>query len=399
MGKKRQGKYMKKGKNGNGIHWVELGNPVHNHHLLRRKTSGIFYIRYRENGKLILKSLETNRISVARIDRDRLLKGRDLRHRHLKSSNGNGVSPDATFYDILELYRLKMEANPKTKPSTKASYRNSIDSVLLKTWPELKVLKINKIAEEDCYRWAMKLMRDGTGFVIPNTDKTVRGNSPTTFNTALGILKGTFKIAMKKGLILENPAEEIKRLPEREKQLILPNKAQFADFVDAIYRSGAPQARDCGDMVRFLAYTGGRLGESCNVRWRDIDLERQTITFRDTKNSKSRTNPLIPDAFEFFQEMRRRQSRALPEDFILQVNECMKSMERAAGIIGIKRLTHHDLRHLFATYCIYAGVDVPTVADWLGHQDGGAIALRTYRHIIQENAHLAAKKVSFKSTS
>jgi len=37
------------------------------------------------------------------------------------------------------------------------------------------------------------------------------------------------------------------------------------------------------------------------------------------------------------------------------------------------RITHHDLRHLFATTCIEAGVDIPTVSRWLGHQDGGAL--------------------------
>jgi site-specific recombinase XerD len=30
------------------------------------------------------------------------------------------------------------------------------------------------------------------------------------------------------------------------------------------------------------------------------------------------------------------------------------------------RITHHDLRHLFAMRCIESGVDVPTVSRWLG---------------------------------
>lgn len=35
-------------------------------------------------------------------------------------------------------------------------------------------------------------------------------------------------------------------------------------------------------------------------------------------------------------------------------------------------------RHLFATRCIESGVDIPTVRRWLGHEDGGALAMRTY---------------------
>ena len=56
---------------------------------------------------------------------------------------------------------------------------------------------------------------------------------------------------------------------------------------------------------------------------------------------------------------------------VFLVRECQKSMDRAAARkVGMERITHHDLRHLFATICIESGVDVPTVSRWLGHKDG-----------------------------
>jgi len=55
----------------------------------------------------------------------------------------------------------------------------------------------------------------------------------------------------------------------------------------------------------------------------------------------------------------------------------------------VKRITHHDLRHLFATRCIEAGVDIPTVSRWLGHQDGGALCMKTYGHPLSINSHVA----------
>jgi integrase len=48
-------------------------------------------------------------------------------------------------------------------------------------------------------------------------------------------------------------------------------------------------------------------------------------------------------------------------------------MTHAAEKIGMKRVTHHDLRHLFATIWAESGVDIPTVSRWLGHKDGGAL--------------------------
>jgi integrase len=47
-----------------------------------------------------------------------------------------------------------------------------------------------------------------------------------------------------------------------------------------------------------------------------------------------------------------------------QVRECQKAMDCAAKIVGMARVTHHDLRHLFATRYIESGVDVPTASRW-----------------------------------
>src|SRR5258707_7753082 len=62
---------------------------------------------------------------------------------------------------------------------------------------------------------------------------------------------------------------------------------------------------------------------------------------------------------------------------------------------GWAHITHHDLRHLFATRCIESGVDIPTVSRWLGHKDGGALAMKTYGHLRDEHSVSTAKKVTF----
>jgi site-specific recombinase XerD len=53
------------------------------------------------------------------------------------------------------------------------------------------------------------------------------------------------------------------------------------------------------------------------------------------------------------------------------------------------------LRHLFATRCIESGVDIPTMARWLGYKDGGALLMKTYIHLLQEHSQRMAAKVSF----
>jgi len=61
----------------------------------------------------------------------------------------------------------------------------------------------------------------------------------------------------------------------------------------------------------------------------------------------------------------------------------------------IQRITHHDLRHLFATRCIESGVDTPTVSRWLGHSDSGALAMKTYDHLCCEHSAAMARRVTF----
>jgi integrase len=87
-----------------------------------------------------------------------------------------------------------------------------------------------------------------------------------------------------------------------------------------------------------------------------------------------------------------------PTAGVLPLHECQVTMDRAAKEVGMKRITHHDLRHLFATRCIESAVDIPTVSRWLGHKDGGALAMRVYGHLRDQHSTDMATKVRFAST-
>jgi hypothetical protein len=40
-------------------------------------------------------------------------------------------------------------------------------------------------------------------------------------------------------------------------------------------------------------------------------------------------------------------------------------------------------------------VDIPTVSRWLGHKDGGALAMKTYGHLRGEHSIAQAQRVTF----
>lgn len=69
-------------------------------------------------------------------------------------------------------------------------------------------------------------------------------------------------------------------------------------------------------------------------------------------------------------------------------------LAKACGRAGVRRLTHHDFRHLFITRCIESGVDVPTVARWVGHRDGGALLAKRYFHLLDVHSQTMAARVN-----
>jgi integrase len=175
-------------------------------------------------------------------------------------------------------------------------------------------------------------------------------------------------------------------LPEDfRKALKLPE--QFQKFVQEVENSGSGFSIPCANLIRFLAFGGFRITEARHVTWADCDFKRSIIAVRGepdtgTKGTgDARVVPMIPDMKNLLERLRAENPRVKSNEPVMRVHECQKAMDRAAKVIGMSRITHHDLRHLFATRCIESGVDIPTVSRWLGHKDGGALAMKVYGHL------------------
>jgi integrase len=135
------------------------------------------------------------------------------------------------------------------------------------------------------------------------------------------------------------------------------------------------------------------------VTWEDVDWQRQEIIVRGdpetgTKNSEIRRVPILPDMEALLLRLKNK-PRCATTGRIIEVGRCNEALMRACKEVGIPKITHHDLRHLFATRCIESGVDIPTVSRWLGHKDGGALAMKTYGHLRNEHSQAMAQKVKF----
>ena len=214
------------------------------------------------------------------------------------------------------------------------------------------------------------------------------------FNNTIATLKqvidaGIAEYERQGGMGLKNQAQQLLRVRIKQKELQLPEPSQFHELVGNLRKKSGGWSERIGDLIEFLAYSGLRIrSEALWVTWEDIDWQRKEIIVRGhpetgTKNSDIRRVPIIADMDNL---LKRLQTDPPQTGRILEIARCHEALARACKEIGIPRLTHHDLRHLFATRCIESGVDVPTVARWLGHKDGGSLALRTYGHLRNEHS-------------
>jgi integrase len=351
--------------------------------LIRYKPSGTYYARVRAGSKLNLQSLKTDVLTVAKLRLADLEKSL----RQMTENQAEIAKGKMTVGDALKIVRERIQGDAALKPNTKLYYEDRIKA-MLKSWPELDAMDIRKLSKHDCLKWASHFAQDA---------------SATSFNNTIGILKNVCEIAIEFGARLDNPAKALERLTVKPKELELPSFAQFEDFVESVGSGGGNRNRfsgPCANLVQFLAFGGFRKSEASNVTWGDVDLDKGFITVRGdtttgTKNSEVRRVPIIADMRGLLERIQSERPQRKSTDSVMEVSECQKAMTRASEELGIKRLTHHDLRHLFATRCIESGVDIPTVSRWLGHKDGGALAMRVYGHLRDQHSVEMAKKVTF----
>lgn len=289
-----------------------------------------------------------------------------------------------TVGDAAQVYLEKVRANVSLKPRSK-DYREAIIDFIDRSWPALFAMDVRRVGERDCQEWLVRFQKR---------------YAPSVVNNAIGTLRGIFGEAVASGARFGDPAANLSRMRVRAKRLQLPSRAEFLRFVEEIRTAGARQSKDCANLVKFLAYSGVRIGEAKYVTWADANFGRRQLHVRGdpetaTKNGETRFVPMIPELQQMLTELRGNRATEPANATIMRVFECQNSMTNAAAKIGMKRITHHDLRHLFATICIESGVDIPTVSRWLGHKDGGALCMKTYGHLRDEHSLWQAQRVSF----
>ncbi len=133
-------------------------------------------------------------------------------------------------------------------------------------------------------------------------------------------------------------------------------------------------------LIRFAVDTGGRRSELLGLDWRDVDVARKRVTFRDTKNGEDRTLRLCKRAEATLKALGPKES-GLVFTYRGEPIKCIKKgFGSACERAGIEDFRFHDLRHTFASRLVQAGVPLYEVMNLTGHKS---------LEMVQRYAHLA----------
>ena len=158
--------------------------------------------------------------------------------------------------------------------------------------------------------------------------------------------------------------------------------------------------------LRLLISSGGREQETLKIRKDDVNLDRKVLRIGadgDTKNSDSReiqfnteldkvTNELLDmlpsDTEWLFPSPQRGKKDRHSKTF-------RESLRIVAKASGLEWVGFHHFRVYFASTAVMAGIDYMTIAEWLGHQDGGQLVAEVYGHLNDAHKKSAAKLLKF----
>ncbi len=274
------------------------------------------------------------------------------------------------------------------KESTRDDYRGRLE---LYAYPFLGAMRLAEISPADVRALGAHVAAQ----INKRTGKPLGKNS---VRLALAPVKVLLATAREDGLISTNPAAGVRVVaqhPGPTPQAGLARAWSPDEF--AALLSGLP-ARVVLFAV-FLVETGLRIGEAVELRKRDFDLGKQTVTIErnfyrgrvgSPKHGRVRTLRLRDDRSRELWPILAK----LGDDDLVFVSEKRQRVDSknlasrifapAARAAGVEWDGWHRLRHTCASAMFREGRNVKQVSVWLGHTDP-AFTLRLYVHLLPED--------------
>lgn len=232
-------------------------------------------------------------------------------------------------------------------------------------------------AGERHLRWST-ISRDNIDNYVTHLSEL--GKSPATTNRMLSSISGIYNYMRRMGYEIENPCRYESR---RKLAKTTPNTISNEDLRKAYLHShGVVKV-----MLGLLCSTGIRLQELLDIRWEDINFERNTISING-KGSKGRIVYTTSDSLSTLKTYKSNNDVS-GKIFTLSQREVRDMIYKALKpYCNAPQLSPHAIRHSYATNIAINGGNVVTLAMLLGHNNIST----TQRYI--DTANVAAQQLS-----
>jgi integrase len=112
-----------------------------------------------------------------------------------------------------------------------------------------------------------------------------------------------------------------------------------------------------------------------------MDLGRGRIHVLRHKTGKAFVISIYPQLRPLIERLVQQNPKAAPTDPVFRVRNPKRALATACRQLKFPQFSPRSFRRMFITRCLEHGMDPGLVARTQGHSDGGALILKTYRHI------------------
>lgn len=275
-------------------------------------------------------------------------------------------SRNASFYHFFNKYLVMQEKKGSMSEGTFKSYMTTLRA--LKSFrEEIKVREINA-----------KLINAFDDFLIKRGNESGDGDVKGSRYNRLRHVRAVINfIEQRQRIEIENPF--------RRGDVVVPKlepNGTFLDFdeLDKMYKLirkikiGTPEYRVL-IMYLFSCFTGFRISDVVDIKWKNIDFEKNTFVKEAIKNRARKKRKLAVPVFELAGKILELATEndinnvELENNIFLEVkgdiNEILRELAEKIGIE--KYLTYHSSRRTFATLAILQGTDLQILKGYMGH--------------------------------
>jgi integrase len=295
-----------------------------------------------------------------------------------------------TLNALCELYLA--EGTSHKKPATLKGDHGRIKNHIV---PLLGSARIDRITRIDVERVMRDVAAGRTAVPAPqhpHHGRRAQGGRGAALQ-ALAVLGAVMSFAVARGLIDNNPARGVKKLPVRRMERFLSQSelSRLGEALDA-------EAKATGDpypaaAIRLLLLTGCRRSEILGLRWEWIDFERAMIFLPDSKTGRKPVYLNAP-ALDVLAHLPRQPGNLhaicgrRDGSAYAGLHRVWHRVRTAAELPGVRL---HDLRHSFASIGAAGNNSLLILGKLLGHRH--AATTERYSHLSADPMRAAAEAI------